>query len=126
MFYDFLEAAGADRVLEQYRLDEDRRRYRYLAADDGGDDDGADGRRTGRESHAKNFNKLLACMKDALEFTDEQLNTVWRVLAAVLNVGELRVDDDDGGHGDGDGPEIHDAGTVANGKRAVSSVTGQR
>lgn len=122
MFYDFLEAAGADRVLEQYRLDEDRRRYRYLAAVDGdGDDNVADGRRTGRESHAKNFNKLLACMRDALEFTDEQLSTVWRVLAAILNVGELRVDDDGGG-GDGDGPEIRDAETVANGKRAISSA----
>lgn len=63
-------------------------------------------------------------MKDALEFTDEQLNTVWRVLAAVLNVGELRVDDDDGGGGDG--PEIQDPETVANGKRAVSSTTGSR
>lgn len=49
------------------------------------------------KSNVKNFNKLLVCMKDSLEFTDNQLNTIWRTLAAILNIGELKVFEDDGG-----------------------------
>lgn len=88
VFYDFVEAAGADRVLDRYKLDENQR-YRYLAAD------GADERKQ-TKSNVKNFNKLLTCMKDTLEFTDGQLNSIWRVLAAILNAGELGVSDEEG------------------------------
>lgn len=49
------------------------------------------------KSNVKNFNKLLVCMKDSLEFTDSQLNSIWRILAAILNIGELKVFDEDGG-----------------------------
>lgn len=36
-------------------------------------------------------------MKDTLEFTDTQLNTIWRILAAIINIGELSVSDEDDG-----------------------------
>jgi myosin heavy subunit len=36
-------------------------------------------------------------MRDTLEFSDEQLNTTWRILAAILNLGELSVSDDEDG-----------------------------
>lgn len=49
------------------------------------------------DSNVKNFHKLLACMKDTLEYTDSQLNTIWRVLAAILIAGELTVSEDDEG-----------------------------
>ncbi|CAI6355450.1 unnamed protein product [Macrosiphum euphorbiae] len=89
VFYDFLEAAKADHVFKQYHLEEDHR-YRYLVGD------GSDERfRYQPKSNVKNFNKLLTCMKDTLEFTDEQLNTTWHILAAILNLGELSVSDDD-------------------------------
>lgn len=91
VFYDFLEAAKADHVLKQYHLEEGHR-YRYLVGD------GSDERfRHQPNSNVKNFNKLLTCMKETLEFTDEQLNTTWRILAAILNLGELCVSDDDDG-----------------------------
>uniref|UniRef100_A0A2S2R2K6 Neither inactivation nor afterpotential protein C n=1 Tax=Sipha flava TaxID=143950 RepID=A0A2S2R2K6_9HEMI len=89
VFYDFLDAASADGVLQQYKLD-DNQRYRYLTADD------ADEQRKQTMSNVKNFNKLLVCMKDTLEFTDGQLNTIWHILAAILNVGELSVSDEEG------------------------------
>lgn len=91
VFYDFLEAAKADHVFKQYHLEEDHR-YRYLVGD------GSDERfRHQPKSNVKNFNKLLTCMKDTLEFADEQLNTTWHILAAILNLGELSVSDDDDG-----------------------------
>lgn len=89
VFYDFLEAANADKVLSQYHLEENHR-YRYLAGDDSDEQNDT-------KSHVKNFNKLLACMKDTLEFTDAQLNTIWRTLAAILNIGELTVSDEEDG-----------------------------
>lgn len=99
VFYDFLDAATADQVLERYHLEEGRR-YRYLLGDDSDD-------RVQSKTNVKNFNKLLACMKDTLEFTDEHLNTVWRVLAAILNVGELSVFEEDDGEA-----KIEDNGLV--------------
>lgn len=89
MFYDFLGAANADQMLDQYHLSENKR-YRYLA------DDTYDEQKQPK-SYVRNFNKLLACMKDTLEFTDSQLNTIWRVLAAILNIGELSFSEDDDG-----------------------------
>ncbi|CAH1732570.1 unnamed protein product [Aphis gossypii] len=89
IFYDFFEAAKADHVINQYHLEEDCR-YRYLVGD------GSEEQfRYQPTSNVKNFNKLLTCMKDTLEFTDEQLNTTWNILAAILNLGELSVSDDD-------------------------------
>lgn len=90
VFYDFAEAASADQMLNQYHLIEDHR-YRYLVGDE------LDERKQS-VSNVKNFHKLLVCMKDTLEFTDSQLNTIWRILAAILNVGELTISDE----GDGD------------------------
>ncbi|XP_026818211.1 neither inactivation nor afterpotential protein C [Rhopalosiphum maidis] len=91
IFYDFLEAAKADHVIKQYHLEEDHR-YRYLVGD------GSDERfRFQPMSNVKNFNKLLTCMRDTLEFSDEQLNTTWHILAAILNLGELSVSDDEDG-----------------------------
>jgi len=91
VFYDFFEAAKADRVFKQYHLEEDHK-YRYLVGD------GSDERfRFQPKSNVKNFNKLLTCMKDTLEFTDEQLNTTWNILAVILNLGELSVSDDEDG-----------------------------
>lgn len=78
-------------MLEQYGLDE-RRCYRYLAESNNADD-----RKQNSLSNFKNFKKLLTCMKDVLEFTDGQLNTVWRVLAAILNIGELSIFEDENG-----------------------------
>lgn len=89
VFYDFLEAATADQVLKQYHLVEGKR-YRYLVGDD------LDERKKPK-TNVKNFNKLLSCMKDSLEFTDDQLNTVWRILAVILNIGELTVSGDEEG-----------------------------
>ncbi|VVC25287.1 Hypothetical protein CINCED_3A022449 [Cinara cedri] len=83
VFYDFVEAASSDKVLSQYHLIEDHR-YRYLVGDDMDE-------RKQSGSNVRNFHKLLACMKDTLEFTDSQLNTIWRILAAILNAGELTV-----------------------------------
>jgi len=84
-----METANADNVLKQYYLTEDHR-YRYLVGDD------SDGFK-GSKSNVKNFNKLLTCMKDTLEFTDDQLNMIWRILAAILNIGELNVSDEEDG-----------------------------
>lgn len=89
VFYDFLEAATADQVLKQYHLVEGKR-YRYLVGDDSDE-------RKKPKTNVKNFNKLLSCMKDTLEFTDDQLNTVWRILAVILNIGELTVSGDEEG-----------------------------
>lgn len=89
IFYDFLEAVKADHVIKQYHLEEDCR-YRYLVGDVSEEQF-----RYQPTSNVKNFNKLLTCMKDTLEFTDEQLNTTWNILAAILNLGELSVSDDD-------------------------------
>lgn len=91
IFYDFLEAAKADHVIKQYHLEENHR-YRYLVGD------GSDEQfRFQPTSNVKNFNKLLTCMRDTLEFSDEQLNTTWHILAAILNLGELSVSDDEDG-----------------------------
>lgn len=54
-------------------------------------------------------------MKDTLEFSDDQLNTAWRVLAAVLNAGELRVTDQ---KQDGE-TSFEDPGLVANGEYRI-------
>lgn len=86
-----MEAAKADHVIKQYHLEEDCR-YRYLVGDVSDEKF-----RYQSTSNVKNFNKLLICMKDTLEFTDEQLNTTWNILAAILNLGELSVSDDDDG-----------------------------
>ncbi|XP_050438811.1 neither inactivation nor afterpotential protein C isoform X2 [Adelges cooleyi] len=90
VFYDFLAAAKSDGVLEQYHL-VDGYQYRYLMRGEELIDDGQSARVT-------NFNKLLSCLKDTLEFTDDQVNTIWRVLAAILNLGEILVikGDEDG------------------------------
>lgn len=45
-------------------------------------------------------------MKDTLEFTENQLNTIWRILAAILNIGELSVSDDDNGEAKIDDNEL--------------------
>jgi len=81
-------------MLDQYHLNGNKR-YRYLTGDNFEE-------RTHTKSNVNNFNKLLACMKDTLEFTDGQLNTIWRVLAAILNIGELSVSDGDDDDGDGE------------------------
>lgn len=88
-FYDFLDAANADHMLNQYHLEENRQ-YRYLGNDYLNERERA-------KTNVKNFNKLLACMKDTLEFTENQLNAIWRILAAILNIGELSVSDEDEG-----------------------------
>lgn len=110
IFYDFLEAAISDQMLVQYGLD-DRRRYRYL---DGND---ADDRKQCSKSNLKNFNKLLTCMKDVLEFTDSQLNTVWRVLAAILNIGELTIFEDEDGE-----TKIKDIETITKSKHRTFTI----
>lgn len=64
--------------------------YRYLVDADSGE-------QIPTNSNVRNFKKLLSCLKDTLEFTDGQLDTIWRILAAVLNIGELRFSDEDDG-----------------------------
>ncbi|XP_050526951.1 neither inactivation nor afterpotential protein C [Daktulosphaira vitifoliae] len=90
IFYDFLAAAKLDEMLEKYHLDKSCK-YRYLSSN-------KESIVYGQGAKVSNFNKLLVCLKDALEFTDDQVNTLWRVLAAILNLGELKIikDEDDG------------------------------
>lgn len=73
--------------------------YRYLVDDESGE-------QISNKSNVRNFKKLLSCLKDILEFTDGQMNTIWRILAAVLNIGELRFSDEDDGETKADDVEL--------------------
>lgn len=107
-FYDGLEASGN---LRQYLLPQGRR-MRYLRVYDS---DSMSGRRRSFKvrndptGNAKKFEHVKECLK-ALEL-EEHCETIWRILAAILNLGDVRFIDT--GNGEAEVHNIETAKSVA-------------
>ncbi|XP_023317073.1 neither inactivation nor afterpotential protein C isoform X2 [Trichogramma pretiosum] len=103
-FYDGLEASGN---LRQYLLPQGRR-MRYLRVFDS---DSMGGRkrsfkvRNDPHGNAKKFEFIKDCIR-ALEL-EEHFETIWRVLAAILNLGDVRFIEGNGGEA-----EVHNIETA--------------
>lgn len=81
-FYDGLQAAGD---FEKYKLKEERQ-YRYLRISE---QQIGNGPRYNREKNIEEF-KSLETIMTSLDFTQEQKESIFNVLAAILNLGEVR------------------------------------
>ena len=103
-FYDGLEASGN---LRQYLLPQGRR-MRYLRVYDS---DSMSGRkrsfkvRNDPHGNARKFQHIKDCLK-AMEM-EEHCETIWRILAAVLNLGDVRFIEGNGGEA-----EVHNIETA--------------
>lgn len=81
-FYDGLQAVGD---LNKYKLQEGRQ-YRYLRIPE---QDVSNGPRCNREKNIEEF-KSLETIMESLDFSQEQKQSVFNILAAILNLGDVR------------------------------------
>ncbi|XP_049948905.1 neither inactivation nor afterpotential protein C isoform X1 [Schistocerca serialis cubense] len=106
VFYYWYDGSAAEGKLKQHGLN-DGRQYRYLRAAPSSEADPATpvappqlaGPREDASGNVRRFKELRAALRD-LGVDADQEATLWRTLAAILQLGEVRFQDD--GHGQAD------------------------
>ncbi|KAK7063234.1 Myosin-IIIa, partial [Halocaridina rubra] len=81
IFYYLHDGLEDENKLMQYCLDKNKRdKHRYLA--------GGNWSKSGSENNVQQFNKVVEGLK-SLGFKDDELDSVYRILAAVINLGDV-------------------------------------